>query len=91
MEGFTQIVNTLRGLVKRLYQGEQQSQHRNPEDEIISAWRGLDDLLLAWFGQQVGDARVKIEDQTFSTSMVAVQGPEVLAMLNAVLPKRLAT
>jgi aminomethyltransferase len=42
--------------------------------------------LLAWFEKQKGTARVKIDDQTMDTSMVAVQGPKVLAMLNALLP-----
>jgi len=45
--------------------------------------------LLAWFEQQKQGARVNIEDQTFSTAMVAVQGPKVIPMLSALLPEPL--
>jgi aminomethyltransferase len=37
--------------------------------------------VLAHFGEQVGDLAVKIEDQTFNTAMVAVQGPQVMEFI----------
>lgn len=43
--------------------------------------------LLAWFEQHRAGLKVDIDDQTFSTSMVAVQGPEAIPMLDDLLPE----
>lgn len=42
--------------------------------------------LLAWFAEQSQGADVAIEDETFDTVMLAVQGPEAMQLLDAVLP-----
>ncbi len=46
--------------------------------------------LLAWFAKQKKDAKFTIEDQTADTAMVAVQGPKVIPLLNALLPEPIA-
>jgi aminomethyltransferase len=43
--------------------------------------------LLAWFGQHAAGANVDIEDETFKTAMVAVQGPKAVDLLDGVLPE----
>lgn len=42
--------------------------------------------LLGWFAQEQDGYNVKIEDETFSTAMVAIQGPKVIKMLDDLLP-----
>ncbi|MGE3181844.1 MAG: glycine cleavage system aminomethyltransferase GcvT [Phycisphaerae bacterium] len=42
--------------------------------------------LLGWFATHLQGADVQIEDETFETAMLAVQGPEALKLLDAVLP-----
>lgn len=42
--------------------------------------------VLAWFNQHA-DGGVKIEDETFTTAMVAVQGPKAMNLLDSVLPE----
>jgi len=42
--------------------------------------------LLPWFESQRGDLKFTIDDQTTSTSMVALQGPKALELLDSLLP-----
>ncbi len=42
--------------------------------------------LLGWFAQKSAGLNVKIDDETFSTAMVAIQGPKVISMLDDLLP-----
>jgi len=42
--------------------------------------------LLGWFAQEQAGFDVKIEDETFNTAMVALQGPKVIGMLDDMLP-----
>ena len=42
--------------------------------------------LLAWFAGQPDKANVEIDDETFSTAMVAVQGPKAVELLDSLLP-----
>jgi aminomethyltransferase len=43
--------------------------------------------LLAWFAQNTGTMNVSIEDETFKTAMVAIQGPKAVELLDSVLPE----
>lgn len=42
--------------------------------------------IVAWLGAHRGNMQVKVEDETFSTAMVAIQGPQVIRMLDELLP-----
>ncbi len=46
--------------------------------------------LLGWFEKQKNGRNVNIEDQTFSTAMVAIQGPKAAEVLDSVLPDPLS-
>jgi aminomethyltransferase len=42
--------------------------------------------IVAWFGQHAAGMDARIEDETLTTAMVAVQGPKAMELLDSVLP-----
>ena len=42
--------------------------------------------ILAWFGEHAAGLDVKIEDETFTSAMVAVQGPKAIELIDSLLP-----
>ncbi len=60
---------------------------RFDKNYLVVCNAGNRETMMQWFQSHVDGAAVAIEDETFKTAMVALQGPRVVELLNSVLPE----